>query len=171
MYLFERSPFVRDNLFLVPSANEIDNDQNGGGGSAASSERGDPDYLDSPPATPATPHHASSQQAWLEHFRRKRETAYDINNVVIPYSMMAATRVERLKYKEIQTPTWRTVIEYDEELEMKKQKMRAQQFEEEYKNKGRKKKPMKKRVFGPMWTADNEATGTQFSRTNFGFKF
>ena len=116
MYLFERSPFVRDNLFLVPSANEIDNDQNGGGGSAASSERGDPDYLDSPPATPATPHHASSQQAWLEHFRRKRETAYDINNVVIPYSMMAATRVERLKYKEIQTPTWRTVIEYDEEV-------------------------------------------------------
>ena len=63
------------------------------------------------------------------------------------------------------------MIEYDEELEMKKQKMRAQQFEEEYKNKGRKKKPMKKRVFGPMWTADNEATGTQFSRTNFGFKF
>ena len=49
------------------------------------------------------------------------------------------------------------VIEYDEELEMKKQKMRAQQFEEEYKNKGRKKKPMKKRVFGPMWVADHEA--------------
>ena len=49
------------------------------------------------------------------------------------------------------------VIEFDEELEMKKQKMRAQQFEEEYKNKGRKKKPMKKRVFGPMWVADHEA--------------
>ena len=47
-------------------------------------------------------------------------------------------------------------IEYDEELEMKKQKMRAQQFEEEYKNKGRKKKPMKKRVFGPVWMADQE---------------
>ena len=55
------------------------------------------------------------EQAWLEHFRRKRETAYDINNVVIPYSMMVS-RVERLKYKEIQTPTWRTVAEYDEEL-------------------------------------------------------
>ena len=91
-------------------------EQNGGGGSAASSERGDPDYLDSPPATPATPHHGSSSQAWLEHFRRKRETAYDINNIVIPYSMAAATRVERLKYKEIQTPTWRTVAEYDEEF-------------------------------------------------------
>ena len=39
---------------------------------------------------------------------------------------------------------------------MKKQKMRAQQFEEEYKNKGRKKKPMKKRVFGPVWMADQE---------------
>ena len=49
------------------------------------------------------------------------------------------------------------VIEYDEELEMKKQKMRAQQFEEEYKNKGRKKKPMKKRVFGPVWMADQES--------------
>ena len=101
---------------MVPSANEFDHHQNGGGGSAASSERGDLDYLDSPPATPATPHHASSQQAWLEHFRRKRETAYDINNIVIPYSMAAATRVERLKYKEIQTPTWRTVTEYDEEV-------------------------------------------------------
>ena len=40
-------------------------------------------------------------------------------------------------------------IEYDEELEAKKQKLRAQQFEEEYK----KKKPvkLKPKVFGCMW--------------------
>lgn len=37
--------------------------------------------------------------------RKKRfENAYDINNIVIPYSMAASTRVEKLKYKEIQTP-------------------------------------------------------------------
>lgn len=37
--------------------------------------------------------------------RRKRgESAYDINNIVIPYSMASSTRVEKLKYKEIVTP-------------------------------------------------------------------
>lgn len=37
--------------------------------------------------------------------RKKRvESAYDINNIVIPYSMAASTRVTRLKYKEIVTP-------------------------------------------------------------------
>ena len=37
--------------------------------------------------------------------RKKRfENAYDINNIVIPYSMAASTRVEKLNYKEIQTP-------------------------------------------------------------------
>lgn len=44
----------------------------------------------------------------------RRRTSYDIDNIVIPYSMAATTRVERLQYKEIQTPKWRTVD--DEEL-------------------------------------------------------
>lgn len=34
-------------------------------------------------------------------------SAYDINNIVIPYSMAASTRVEKLQYKEIVTPKWR----------------------------------------------------------------
>lgn len=39
------------------------------------------------------------------HERRKRaESAYDINNIVIPYSVAASTRVEKLQYKEIITP-------------------------------------------------------------------
>ena len=50
-------------------------------------------------------------QAWAEHIRKRRETDFDINNIVIPYSIAAATRVERLKYKEILTPTWRSVDE------------------------------------------------------------
>ncbi|XP_052092973.1 KAT8 regulatory NSL complex subunit 1-like isoform X1 [Mytilus californianus] len=39
--------------------------------------------------------------------KKKLENAYDINNIVIPYSMAASTRVEKLQYKEIVTPKWR----------------------------------------------------------------
>lgn len=50
----------------------------------------------------------------LEMLRRKRgESEYDIDNIVIPYSMAASTRVERLQYKEILTPKWRAVPECD----------------------------------------------------------
>ncbi len=47
-------------------------------------------------------------------------------------------------------------IEYDEELEQKKQRLRAQQFEEQYK----KKKPakLKPRIFGCMWIRDSQNT-------------
>lgn len=38
--------------------------------------------------------------------RRRGENAFDIDNIVIPYSMAAATRVEKLQYKEILTPKW-----------------------------------------------------------------
>lgn len=41
--------------------------------------------------------------------RRKRENSYDIDNIVIPYSIAASTRVEKLQYKEIPTPKWRSV--------------------------------------------------------------
>ncbi|XP_067687767.1 KAT8 regulatory NSL complex subunit 1-like [Haliotis asinina] len=41
--------------------------------------------------------------------RRSRGEAYDINNIVIPYSIAAATRVEKLQYKEIVTPKWRDI--------------------------------------------------------------
>ena len=36
---------------------------------------------------------------------------YDIDNIVIPYSIAAATRVERIQYKEIPTPGWRNVYQ------------------------------------------------------------
>lgn len=38
--------------------------------------------------------------------KKKLENAYDINNIVIPYSMAASTRVEKLQYKEIVTPKY-----------------------------------------------------------------
>lgn len=43
--------------------------------------------------------------------RRRGENAFDINNIVIPYSIASATRVERLPYKEILTPKWRALSE------------------------------------------------------------
>jgi len=54
----------------------------------------------------ATP---NSHLATMEQIRRKRGTSFDIDNIVIPYSTMASARVEKLKYKEIQTPYWREV--------------------------------------------------------------
>lgn len=36
--------------------------------------------------------------------RNSRISSYDIDNIVIPYSVAASTRVEKLQYKEILTP-------------------------------------------------------------------
>lgn len=45
--------------------------------------------------------------------RRKRMTSstplFDIDNIVIPYSIASSTRLEKLEYKEILTPSWRQV--------------------------------------------------------------
>ncbi|XP_060075069.1 KAT8 regulatory NSL complex subunit 1-like [Ylistrum balloti] len=50
-------------------------------------------------------------------WRRRRESEYDINNIVIPYSMAASTRVEKLQYKEIVTPKWRDLTKGDGEVQ------------------------------------------------------
>jgi len=39
--------------------------------------------------------------------RRSEQNAFDIDNIVIPFSVAATTRVEILEYKEIKTPSWR----------------------------------------------------------------
>ncbi|XP_072522802.1 KAT8 regulatory NSL complex subunit 1 isoform X2 [Salminus brasiliensis] len=41
--------------------------------------------------------------------KRRSENSFDINNIVIPMSVAATTRVEKLQYKEIITPSWREV--------------------------------------------------------------
>uniref|UniRef100_A0A8C1LC81 KAT8 regulatory NSL complex subunit 1a n=1 Tax=Cyprinus carpio TaxID=7962 RepID=A0A8C1LC81_CYPCA len=41
--------------------------------------------------------------------RRRGDSPFDINNIVIPMSVAATTRVEKLQYKEILTPRWREV--------------------------------------------------------------
>ena len=46
-----------------------------------------------------------------EQLKKKRKSNYDIDHIVIPYSMAATTRVEKLQYKEIQTPSWKEIEE------------------------------------------------------------
>ena len=57
---------------------------------------------------PSTPNFTPLQSA-----RKRRVTSstplFDIDNIVIPYSMAASTRLEKLEYKEILTPSWREV--------------------------------------------------------------
>ncbi|XP_072417990.1 KAT8 regulatory NSL complex subunit 1 isoform X2 [Chiloscyllium punctatum] len=60
--------------------------------------------------------------------RRKRaENSFDINNIVIPMSVAATTRVEKLQYKEILTPSWRVV---DVKPDFKNHKLSEEDHEE-----------------------------------------
>lgn len=61
---------------------------------------------------PVTPSLASAGLTpFLPPARRKRMTSstplFDIDNIVIPYSIASSTRLEKLEYKEILTPSWR----------------------------------------------------------------
>nr|XP_036846672.1 KAT8 regulatory NSL complex subunit 1-like protein [Manis javanica] len=42
--------------------------------------------------------------------RLRSESSYDIDNIVIPMSLVAPTKLEKLQYKEILTPSWRMVV-------------------------------------------------------------
>ncbi|XP_038591922.1 KAT8 regulatory NSL complex subunit 1 isoform X2 [Micropterus salmoides] len=48
--------------------------------------------------------------------RRRGESSFDINNIVIPMSVAATTRVEKLQYKEILTPRWRSVDIFSQQI-------------------------------------------------------
>lgn len=63
------------------------------------------------PSTPGRPGNHRNERSSVFQDLMRRRTSYDIDNIVIPYSMAATTRVERLQYKEIQTPKWRAVDE------------------------------------------------------------
>uniref|UniRef100_A0A8C0CB35 KAT8 regulatory NSL complex subunit 1 like n=1 Tax=Balaenoptera musculus TaxID=9771 RepID=A0A8C0CB35_BALMU len=42
--------------------------------------------------------------------RLRSESSYDIDNIVIPMSLVAPAKLEKLQYKEIVTPSWRMVV-------------------------------------------------------------
>lgn len=67
----------------------------------------------SPSASPApidrTAHKRHSTSSNQKNKQSTTSNSYDIDNIVIPYSMAASTRVEKLEYKEIPTPKWRIV--------------------------------------------------------------
>ncbi|XP_074605360.1 non-specific lethal 1 isoform X2 [Brevipalpus obovatus] len=64
------------------------------------------DRTDSPSPQPLSSENLSVP---IHRRRRSEQYAYDINNIVIPYSIASTTRVEKLKYKEIDTPKWRFI--------------------------------------------------------------
>lgn len=64
----------------------------------------------------SSPTHASANHKHERSLERRSRTSYDIDNIVIPYSVAAATRVELLPYKEIPTPKWR-IVDTDAEEE------------------------------------------------------
>ncbi|CAH1153931.1 unnamed protein product [Phaedon cochleariae] len=57
--------------------------------------------MDSPCSSPLLHMHSIAGK------KNKGGQSYDIDNIVIPYSVAASTRVEKLQYKEILTPKWR----------------------------------------------------------------
>ena len=71
---------------------------------------------------------------------KKRKSSYDIDHIVIPMSMAATTRVERIKYKEILTPSWRetsffkTETDKEPETEDKKEPVKEETVKEEQTN-------------------------------------
>ncbi|XP_026170786.1 KAT8 regulatory NSL complex subunit 1 isoform X1 [Mastacembelus armatus] len=61
-------------------------------------------------STPLAPSSQSVPSTPQQPIKRRRgESSFDINNIVIPMSVAATTRVEKLQYKEILTPSWRLV--------------------------------------------------------------
>ncbi|XP_042664404.1 KAT8 regulatory NSL complex subunit 1-like protein isoform X5 [Tyto alba] len=53
-----------------------------------------------------------TQSTSSQHNSRRRlrsESSYDIDNIVIPMSLVAPSKLEKLQYKEILTPSWRVV--------------------------------------------------------------
>jgi len=53
-----------------------------------------------------------------EQLKKKRKSNYDIDHIVIPMSMAATTRVEKLQYKEIITPSWKEISDYENTLQL-----------------------------------------------------
>lgn len=51
----------------------------------------------------------SSSQTTVRR-RLRSESSYDIDNIVIPMSLVAPAKLEKLQYKEILTPRWRMVV-------------------------------------------------------------
>lgn len=80
---------------LPPGMDGLQDEVDHGGSSGGSVK------LDSPSSSPLL-----TMQTISSYNRRSsnRVSSYDIDNIVIPYSMAASTRVEKLEYKDIPTP-------------------------------------------------------------------
>uniref|UniRef100_A0A336LIV6 CSON001314 protein n=1 Tax=Culicoides sonorensis TaxID=179676 RepID=A0A336LIV6_CULSO len=60
---------------------------------------------------------------------RRSRTSYDIDNIIIPYSVAAQTRVEVLPYKEIPTPKWNIIPDDEDDLLLSTSQEKSQNAE------------------------------------------
>ncbi|XP_029863972.1 KAT8 regulatory NSL complex subunit 1-like isoform X2 [Aquila chrysaetos chrysaetos] len=70
-------------------------------------------HPETPPAPSSSQIPFTGSPAVQSSKSRKAERSYDIDDIVIPMSMAAATRVEKPQYKEIVVPSWR-IVELEE---------------------------------------------------------
>lgn len=83
--------------------------------------------LDSPNSSPLLQMQTISGYKKNHH----RIHSYDIDNIVIPYSVAASTRVEKLQYKEILTPKWRIADpDFSTKYELKNNGMAVKEVDE-----------------------------------------
>ncbi|XP_062389773.1 KAT8 regulatory NSL complex subunit 1-like protein isoform X2 [Sardina pilchardus] len=73
------------------------------------------------------PHHTRHRSSQFIR-RRNGESVFNINNIVIPMSLAAPIKVEKLQYKDILTPSWRVV---ETEQLLKEQEEEQERVEEE----------------------------------------
>ncbi|XP_076119867.1 KAT8 regulatory NSL complex subunit 1-like protein isoform X1 [Alosa pseudoharengus] len=73
------------------------------------------------------PHHTRHRSSQFIR-RRNGESVYNINNIVIPMSLAAPIKVEKLQYRDILTPSWRVV---ETELLLKEEEEEQERVEEE----------------------------------------
>ncbi|KAL2081569.1 hypothetical protein ACEWY4_023422 [Coilia grayii] len=80
------------------------------------------------------PHHTRHRGSQFVR-RRNGESMYNIDNIVIPMSLAAPIKVEKLQYKDIVTPSWKVVeagpLVKEEEKEEEEEQQRVKEEDEE----------------------------------------
>ncbi|XP_063069516.1 KAT8 regulatory NSL complex subunit 1-like protein [Engraulis encrasicolus] len=83
------------------------------------------------------PHHTRHRATGYVRRRNGESTKYNIDNIVIPMSLAAPIKVEKLQYKDIVTPSWKVVEAgpLEKEEENKKEEQEEEEEEEQRRDK------------------------------------
>ncbi|KAL1770552.1 KAT8 regulatory NSL complex subunit 1 isoform X3 [Sigmodon hispidus] len=101
------NPFVGDCILAPPSAGERTRFEEFAFQRTEPGAHGDFTAVSNANVTSKTQSSSSQNTA---RRRLRSESSYDIDNIVIPMSLVAPAKLEKLQYKEILTPRWRMVV-------------------------------------------------------------